>query len=226
MVSRTHRRCLARAKANRAKAAVPPFEVTHRIVSLTDAGEVSRVVQGFASVSEGGNDIDQRLTRHVAGERAGRRRVIALPHRDRRPMRHLAETIPPGYAADLAKAMAGGPAALRAKRAHFASIIEVTAAHPGSIDEAGASTLAAVVAWLDQALELLSSPDALRSQAFLLPVLRLVASRVATAEPSRAPSDHDPPGYEGAAWAAITMHGPPAMAVAPRSHRVTTAVAA
>lgn len=214
VVSRTHRRCLDRAKANRAKAVAPPCDVTQRIVSLTDAGEVSRVVQGFASIIGGGNDIDQRLARHVAGERTGRRRVITLPHRDRRPVRHLAETIPPGYAADLAKAMAGGPAALRAKRAHFASIIEVTALHPGSIDEAGASTLAAVVEWLDDALDLLSSPDELRSQAFLLPLLRRVASQSAwlrgsTAHTANRPdSDHGPPPGH---LVTAAPHGPPAV---------------
>lgn len=211
VVSRTHRRYLDRAKANRAKAAAPPCYVTQRIVHLTEAGEVSRVVQGFASIGEGGNDIDQRLTRHVAGERAGRRRVIAIPHRDRRPMRHLAETIPPGYAADLAKAMAGGPVALRAKRA---GIIEVTAAHPGSIDEAGASALATVVAWLDQALELLSSPDPLRNQALLLPALRRVASQVAWLAGSaahtanRPGSDHGPPPGH---LVTAAPHGPPAV---------------
>jgi len=196
----------------------------HRIVSLTEAGEVSRVAQGFASVSEGGNDIDQRLTRHVAGERTGRRRVIAIPHRDRRPMRRLAETIPPGYAADLAKAMAGGPAALRAKRAHFASIIEVTAAHPGSIGEAGASTLAAVVDWLDQALDLLSGPDSLRTRALLLPALRRVASQ--TAWPVRRPHEaHGPPGHRCTRWAAVTTHGPHTVTDARYSGWVTAAAA-
>ncbi len=242
-IARTaRRRCLARAKVNRrrvqAEALHLQAEALHR--QRVEAGLATgpmetrreerrrREAAGEVVIHPGLIQTGIRATLRAPATEPGEpdRRRIALVRPcsqvNTRPWRRLVDTIPAGYAADLAYHLGRGLVALRKERARYSKLIDLARAAKLPVREL--ATVEAVVEWLDDALDLLSGPEALRVRALLLPALRRVASQ--TAWPVRRPHEaHGPPGYEGAAWAAITMHGPPVVTDARYSGWVTAAAA-
>jgi len=135
--------------------------------------------------------------------------------------RQRAEAIPAGYASEVASALARGPGALRALAGRYA---EQEAAAPEWTDKRRAE-LAALQAWVGEALDLLSGPDAPLVRVFL-PRLLCQMARQVVRPPTRAASDHGPPPGRLVTARPAAPHGPPpAVTDARYSGRVTAAAA-